>query len=87
MEIMIVLMVPMNLLTNVEVLMEPGLVLCLKFRVPLMAPRAEQINFNVTMGSAFQAIYNARENRNVMMNQTKSNAVSIFLLSTLWINF
>ena len=84
---MIVLMAPMNPLTSVEVLMEPGLVLCLKFRVPLMVLHAEQINFNVTMGSAFQAIYNAQENRNVMMNQTKSNAVSIFLLIALWTNF
>ena len=76
MVIMIVPMVLMSQLISAVIWMELGSVLYLKFPVQSMALHAELINFNVTVDSAFLVIYNALESLNVMMNLTKSNAVS-----------
>ena len=76
MAIMIVPMVQMSQLISVVIWMELGSVLCLKFPVQSMALPAEPINFNVIVDSAFLVIYNALESPSVMMNLTKSNAVS-----------
>ena len=76
MAIMIVPMVQMSQLISVVIWMELGSALCLKFPEQSMALHAEPINFNVTVDSAFLVIYNALESPSVMMNLTKSNAVS-----------
>ena len=71
-------MVLMNRSSNVEILTELDLAPYPKFLAPLMTHPAEQINFNVTVDSVFQVIYNVLENQSVMMSQTKTNAVSTF---------
>ena len=73
---MIVPMVLMSQLISVVICMQLGSVHFLKFPVQSMTLHAELINFNVTVDSAFLVIYNALASLNVMMNLTKSNAVS-----------
>ena len=71
-------MVLTNQSTNVEIWTELGLAPYPKFLAPLMTRHAEQINFNATVDSVFQVIYNVLENQNVMMSRTRTNAVSTF---------
>ena len=71
-------MVLTNQSSNVEIWPELGLARYPKFLAPLMTHPAEQINFNVTVDSVFQVIYNVLENQNVMMSRTRTNAVSTF---------